>query len=444
MGRVSVRTKILIVLLGCMLFFGLSMILFAETVIRSKIFAKIQEKGVALAKRTASDCINPVVTEQFFEVEMMFKDMMSSEKEIVYLFIMNKDQRVLAHTFAKGFPEELKTAHDVNMQEAYSARELTTSKGVVLDLGVPLLRGEAGILRMGLSEEPIRDDVNGIVMLITLFSFFIMLAGSVVAIVFSRLITRPILRLAHAAAAFGRGETIQEVIISSDDEIGALAEIFNTMVDKRKQSEERLLGSLEEKKVMLKEIHHRVKNNMQVIYSLLNLQAKGIADNAVRAMFEESRNRVGSMAMIHEKLYSSEDLAHIDFKEYLQGLVAGIAATYKRDDIEFSIDMEPVFLDVNVGIPCGLIVNELVSNSLKHAFPDGRKGMVKLGVSINKQGVYVMTISDNGIGFPREVDFRASPTLGLQLVNALVGQLRGTLELLKIEGTAFSITFPAK
>ena len=440
----SVRTKMLIVLLGAMLFFGLSMILFAETVIRAKLFSKIQEKGVAIAKRTASDCINPLVTEQFFEVEMMFKDMMSSDKDIVYLFIMNKDKRVLVHTFAKSFPEELKTAHEVNIQQAYSAKELTTDKGIILDLGVPLLRGEVGILRMGISEEPIRKDVNDILLLIILFSFFVMLVGTIVAIVFSRLITRPILRLAHAAEAFGRGEMIQKVIIPSDDEIGTLAKIFNIMVEKRKQSEEQLLGSLEEKKVLLKEIHHRVKNNMQVIYSLLNLQAKGTADTAVRAMFEESRNRVGSMAMIHEKIYRSEDLAHIDFKDYLQILVAGIADTYKRRNIVFSLDMEQIALDVNVGIPCGLIVNELVSNSFKHAFPDGRKGTISVGINRNKEGDYVLIVADNGVGFPPEVDFRKTQSLGLQLVNVLAKQINGKIELSKVEGTAFSITFPGK
>jgi len=442
MGHRSVRTKILVALLGAVLFFCLSMVLFAETVIRTKLFSEIQEKGAIIAKLTAADCINPVVTERFFEIEMMFKDMMGSEKDIVYLFIMNKDKRVLVHTFAKSFPEELKTAHEVNPRLSYSAKELTTDKGVILDLGVPLLRGEVGVLRMGISEESIRKDVNEILLLIILFSFFVMVVGTVVAIVFSRWITRPILRLAHAAEAFGRGEMIQKVIIPTDDEIGTLAKTFNTMVEKRNQSEEQLLGSLEEKKVLLKEIHHRVKNNMQVIYSLLNLQARGIDDKTVRAMFEESRNRVGSMALIHERLYRSEDLAHIEFKDYLQNLVARIADTYKRHDIVLSVDMDPVALDVNVGIPCGLIVNELVSNSLKHAFPEGRNGTIRVGVSRNKEGDHVLTVADNGIGFPSGVDFRTTQSLGLQLVNVLVGQINGTIELSKDERTEFSITFP--
>jgi PAS domain S-box-containing protein len=213
-------------------------------------------------------------------------------------------------------------------------------------------------------------------------------------------------------------------------------------ISERKRAEEQIVRSLREKDVMLKEIHHRVKNNMQVIYSLLSLQAKSVADPSVRALFVESQNRVHTMALIHERLYRSEDLAHIDFKEYLQSLVAGIANTYKRHDVVLSVDMEPLALDVNAGIPCGLIVNELVSNSLKYAFPDGRKGMVTVGIRKNREGNNVLTVADNGIGFPDAVAFRNTATLGLQLVNVLTGQIQGTIELSKTAGTTFCITFP--
>ncbi len=213
-------------------------------------------------------------------------------------------------------------------------------------------------------------------------------------------------------------------------------------ITERRQAEDLIQRSLKEKEVMLKEIHHRVKNNMQVIYSLLNLQSKTITDQTVRAMFEESQDRVHSMALIHEKLYRSADLAHIDFKEYLKSLVTSIAKTYERPDIILSVEMEPLALDVNVGIPCGLIVNELVSNCLKYAFPAGRKGTVTLGIKRNSEGNNILTVADNGIGFPENIDFRNTASLGLQLVNVLTGQIHGTIELLKEEGTTFRITFP--
>jgi two-component sensor histidine kinase len=209
----------------------------------------------------------------------------------------------------------------------------------------------------------------------------------------------------------------------------------------RDRAEKQLQQSLEEKTVMLKEIHHRVRNNMQVIYSLLNLQAKGIADRTVRALFEESRDRVHSMALIHEKLYQSKDMAQIEFKGYLQNLVQSIANTYKQHDIHVSVEMEPLALDVNAGVPCGLIVNELVSNGLKHAFPDGKVGTIRVGINKNSEGENVLTVADNGIGFPEKVDFRNTTSLGLQIVNVLTGQLQGNIELSKTEGTRFSITF---
>ncbi len=213
-------------------------------------------------------------------------------------------------------------------------------------------------------------------------------------------------------------------------------------ITERKKAEELILRSLKEKEVLLKEIHHRVKNNMQVISSLLNLQARNIADATIRAMFEDARNRVNSMALIHRKLYQSEDLAHIDFNEYLRGLVADIADTYKRDDVVLSVDLEPIVLDVNVAIPCGLIANELVSNSLKYAFPGGKKGTITIGLGRDGKGNHVLTVADNGVGFPETVDFRNTASLGLQLVNMLTGQIYGTLELSRAEGTAFRITFP--
>jgi two-component sensor histidine kinase len=354
---------------------------------------------------------------------------------------MDKEKRVLAHTFAGGFPDELKTAHEVNPLQQYSVKELTTDKGAILDFGVPLLKGEIGVLHMGISESSIRRDVNGIVTLIILFSLFVIIAGSIAAAFFSNVITKPILKLAGAAAAFGRGEMNQDVIKTSDDEIGELVKVFNAMVNNRMKAEDEILRSLKEKEVMLQEIHHRVKNNLQVILSLLSLQAEGIADRPVRAMFEESRNRIKSMALIHEKLYESRDMAHIDFKAYLQSLVSGIANTYKRQDVICSVEMGPVELSVNIGIPCGLIVNELVSNSLKHAFPEGKKGMIRVGINKNSDS-YVLTVEDNGVGFPEEADFRKTSSLGLLLVNVLTRQVLGTIELSRGNGTKFSITFP--
>ncbi len=228
------------------------------------------------------------------------------------------------------------------------------------------------------------------------------------------------------------------------DSTGKIVQYVGTNMDitDRKRAEELIQRSLEEKTVMLKEIHHRVKNNMQVITSLLNLQAREITDDAVRALFEESRGRISSMALIHERLYRSEDLAHIDFREYLQSLTTDISHTFGTPGVTITVGMESVALNVNVGIPCGLIVNELVSNSLKHAFPDGRKGTIRVGITRAGEDSNILVVSDDGIGFPASIDFRNTTSLGLKLVNVLIGQIHGTVEMSVDGGTKFSITFP--
>ncbi len=231
-------------------------------------------------------------------------------------------------------------------------------------------------------------------------------------------------------------------LISSDGK--AYIQAFHRDISERKQAAAEIQRSLQEKNVMLKEIHHRVKNNLQVAFSLLSLQARQVTDPIYSAMFEESKNRILSMALIHQTLYQTTDLAHIDFKTYLQGLVGSIKASYHSPQVTVVVDMAARELDIKAGIPCGLIVNELVSNSLKYAFPDDRVGTITLGICPDSEGNNVLTVADNGIGFPTEIDFRNhSSSLGLQLVNVLTDQIRGTIELSRATGTCFSITFPA-
>jgi PAS domain S-box-containing protein len=213
-------------------------------------------------------------------------------------------------------------------------------------------------------------------------------------------------------------------------------------ISERKQVETRLRTSLKEKEVLLKEIHHRVKNNLQIVSSMLNLQMDQIADQRALALFKESQARVRSIALFHEKLYQSKDLAHVDMGEYLRGLTASLFATYgvNPDDLAFSIDAEDVPMGVDAAISCGLIANELVSNSLKHAFPAGRKGSVH--VALRRDGERaVLEVRDDGIGVPEGVDLLNSGTLGLRLVSILAEQVHGTVELIRGEGTRFRMRF---
>lgn len=213
----------------------------------------------------------------------------------------------------------------------------------------------------------------------------------------------------------------------------------------RKAAEETLAASLKEKEMLLKEIHHRVKNNMQVVCSLLNLQCERLTSAEAIQALRDSQNRVKSMALIHEKLYRSASLSSIDFGEYLRTLVDSLARSYATNSqVLFDLAVQNVSLGVDSAIPCGLIVNELVSNALKHAFPDNRPGVVTISFA-RENGYYALGVADDGVGFPPGVDFRDAPSLGLQLVTTLVGQLDGEIDFGSSGlGSRFLIRFPAR
>ncbi|MEW5859701.1 MAG: CBS domain-containing protein [Cyanobacteriota bacterium] len=212
----------------------------------------------------------------------------------------------------------------------------------------------------------------------------------------------------------------------------------------RKRAEEQLKASLKEKEVLLKEIHHRVKNNLQIISSLLKLQSAYTKEEQVLGMFKDSQNRIRSMALIHEKLYQSEDLSRIDFAEYIRDLADNLLRSYKASSqaITLKTTVNDITLNIDTAIPCGLIINELISNSLKHAFPTPSKdNEICINIYSSGNNQFILHVSDNGIGFPKDLDFRNTESLGLELVCTLTEQLDGTIELDSRRGTSFNIIF---
>jgi PAS domain S-box-containing protein len=214
--------------------------------------------------------------------------------------------------------------------------------------------------------------------------------------------------------------------------------------ERLRASEEQIRTSLNEKEVLLKEIHHRVKNNLQVISSLLSLQAGQIHDREAAEVFKDSQYRVRAMALVHERLYQSDDLARIDFAGYVRDMTSHLLRSYRglSRGIRLIPTVEGVSLDVDAAIPCALIINELVSNALKYAFPDGQSGEIRVTL-VDTAGVIIMTISDDGIGLPDGTAFETSDSLGLQLVHSLTDQLGGTVECSVSRGTHFEIRFPS-
>ncbi|MBU7586683.1 MAG: PAS domain-containing protein [Nostoc sp. TH1S01] len=214
-------------------------------------------------------------------------------------------------------------------------------------------------------------------------------------------------------------------------------------ITEQKQAQEQLQASLKEKEVLLKEIHHRVKNNLGIVSSLLQMQCRRTQDQQATAILRDSQNRIASIALVHEKLYRSADLANIDFAQYIPDLTTHLFDSYNvtPNCIKLKIQVNNASLDIDTAIPCGLIINELVSNALKYAFPDQRTGEIL--VSLEQQDNYnlLLTIRDNGVGLPQDFDTKNTKTLGIILVQGLVKQLRGTIEVNSQQGTEFKITF---
>lgn len=240
-----------------------------------------------------------------------------------------------------------------------------------------------------------------------------------------------------------RWVNVQVTTIEEEDNNVSFILIIASDISESKQFEDELKNSIREKEVLLQEIHHRVKNNMQIISSLLNIQTRYVDDKETVNVLKESQNRVKSMAMIHEKLYRSKKFNKIYFADYIESLVWDLFYSYSVENgtIEPVLEIDDVKLNIETSVPCGLIITELVSNSLKYAFPDKRKGELKVSLK-NKGNYYVLTISDNGVGIPENINYKNTDSLGLRLVNSLTDQIDGEIELkTSSHGTEFTIKF---
>ena len=216
----------------------------------------------------------------------------------------------------------------------------------------------------------------------------------------------------------------------------------------RKQAEEKISASLREKEVLLKEVHHRVKNNLQVISGLLSFQQQQATEPGVVAQFQQSRNRVAAIALVHERLYQSQNLSEIDFADYVRDLTSSIMQSFGTDaaKVQLTVTGGGFSVDMDQAVPCALILNELVSNAMKHAFPGERRGVIRIELGEDvATGILAVRVSDDGTGLPEGVGHENTHTLGLRLVHRLSNQLQGKIEILNTqEGAAFLLTFPRK
>ena len=227
------------------------------------------------------------------------------------------------------------------------------------------------------------------------------------------------------------------------EELFKISEQLKNELKERKHKEQVIKASLKEKEVLLREIQHRVRNNLQVVISLLRLQSKHITDKKAIDVLVETQNRVKSMALIHGRLYQSKDLANINFGEYINGLINHLLTTYKVSpaSIKTEVNVDNMISSIAMATPCGLIINELVSNTFKHAFPDEQNGEILIDLHSDNNNQCVLTVKDNGVGLPEKFDIKKSKTLGMQLISALVEQLDGKLGINRNGGTTFKLIF---
>ena len=258
-----------------------------------------------------------------------------------------------------------------------------------------------------------------------------------------------------------RNKLLQQMVTERTKDLDKTIQELSREITERKKAEKNVQASLKEKEVLLsekesllsekevllKEIHHRVKNNLQVISSLLYLNSKNVTDKKALDMFTDSQNRVKSIALVHERLYRSKDLGRIDFREYVKHLTTDLFRTYAVNPsvISLDININDIFINIDFAVPCGLIINELISNSLKYAFPnyhlENKKGIINVDFNKYDSDKLMLSVSDNGIGLPNEVNKMKNLSLGLQLVDSLVAQLEGTLKVERNYGTSFKIIF---
>jgi two-component sensor histidine kinase len=241
-------------------------------------------------------------------------------------------------------------------------------------------------------------------------------------------------------------EELESRVIERTAELSKLNDVLQNEIQEHEIDEQKIKASLKEKEVLLKEIHHRVKNNMQIISSMLGLQSAYVQDQNFTSMLKDSQGRIRSMALIHEKLYQSDNLAYVNFTEYLNSLILYLKNSYNiyDDRITFNMCVDNISLNIDIAIPLGLIINELISNSYKHAFKNNLKGEINVEIFENSDESFLLTVKDNGIGLPQEFDIDNTKSLGLQLVKVLVEQIDGDLKIKNQNGAIFEINFKVR
>ena len=417
--------------------------------------ATMKQSLALLARVMASNSTAAVSFDSRSDAEEILSAL-SNNPHVVSAAIYGSNGRLLASYLPKGASETL-------LPTAKSAAGSTFEEGLLTYVEPIALDGEhLGCIAIRTDLTELDDRLKRFVLVISVLIGLAMLVAYSIVRRLQGLVSKPIVELANTASAISEhGDYAMRAQPGGGDEIGTLIATFNDMlsqieqrdrevkagrdfleervhertrlleveISERKKAEESIRQSLQEKELLLKEVHHRVKNNLQIVNSLLNLQASKISDPHFSAMFNDSKGRVKSMALIHEKLYRSENLSEINFGEYVDSLCKYLMSTISGSLGRITIvnHVEDIRLGIDAAVPCGLIINELVMNSLKYAFPEGRAGEIEISCRLGADGWVDLRVSDNGIGIPAGFDIADTSSLGMQLVKSLTEQLDGRL-----------------
>ena len=453
------RTSILrkVVVMACLVA-SLSVIIFATFMAaheRRNAVDVLNEDASALAQLTRSLCLREMTNENFAGAIATAQSLLSREKQLTQVdigFISGENVEVRAEKWKSvEFEDEIVEVTTAWGEIVFAMRELVypelervsrsepvivegNSSGKVKIYVEPLAKpSDASMLRYALTGK-----VGGLSLALGgLFAFF-----------YARNLTRPVKALQRFAGKVASGKLDTRLEMKSDDEFGDLADSLVTMVQNLDQSQNKLMESMRleashrEKDVLLREIHHRVKNNMQILTSLLRLQSRRTESLEMKGVLNDSEARIRSMGLLHEKLYQSDSISRIDLKGYLETLVFELQrmnTTHKHPDLR--VVAQGISLGLDSALPCGLIVTELVSNAFKYAFANEKKPVVVVNVSKQATGEYSLVVWDNGCGMPEGTDIGTGTSLGLRLVRMLTEQLNGEVSFSAEQGTRFEIRF---
>jgi two-component sensor histidine kinase/HAMP domain-containing protein len=406
------------------------------------------------------------------------------DEDLLFAVVLDNNGYPL-YSYVRERGSDRRTSHPAEVQATRPGPALTAESAVFHSS-----KYEGSVL-VGYSPEPVNSAMGFLASRTVKFTAVFLLAGTVLALFAGLWVSGPLRRLTglvrngsnepadpgasdeigflgkkihdlSAALAIANAE-VQRMRDSVEQRIAERTRELEREIHTRRNFGEQLRATLLEREILLKEIHHRVKNNLQVIWSMLNLQSHALTDPGVQEILRVSQGRIRSMATIHEMLYRSDDLAHIDFSGYVRTLSAQLFRSYSINPslVQLELDIHPVALTIESAIPCGLIINELISNALKYAFPGGRSGRIQVVLEQCEEvgshhgnpalcsatgdgGPQIcLTVSDNGIGLPETVDPSSSSSLGLMLVSTLTDQLDGVMTVQKEGGTTFRIVFRA-